>query len=598
MTPPIYYVDQCDPELINKFQEQWQQVPIVTIDCETNGSRDPVSGKLTLVGIGIPAKSGFQCWVFDINAEQKLLKQLAPLLESVEVLKVGHNLLFDWKFLRRNSASEYLQPTFDTSIASKLLYNGRQNLRHSLKDCVQRELNLEMNKDPNVQISFHGGPYSREQLQYLSDDLVAPFLLVKPLQKKLQQENMLMLTSLENLCFHSFAEMSLTGFLIDQEARGRLEEQLSDELEQERSKLPKVRKKDGGEVELNFNSPKQIKEYFASVFGLNLPNTSESTLSGIRQNKAQDLAQVILHCKALSKQNGTFVAKMRLQNLHEDGRIRSSFDPLGTTSGRSTASGPNVQQVPSDPEYRSLYTAGPDNVLVICDYGQIELRVAAELAGESQMIEAMCRGEDLHALTASECFQVPVAEVTKEQRSKAKAINFALIYAAGPKSLMEEGAAETIAQAKAIRSSFFRAYPNLSQFHRNLTRQAEKDFNRETKLGKMKTPGSNRLHWFPQQDLYYDNGPIRKATVYNRPVQGCAADGMKVALVCLHKKLEGTGAKLVSMVHDEVIVECPAQVAEQVRQIVEQSMLDGMKTFVHDVPVVAEASICHSWAEK
>ena len=132
MTPPIYYVDQCDPELMNKFQEQWQQVPIVTIDCETNGSRDPVSGKLTLVGIGIPAKSGFQCWAFDINAEQKLLKQLAPLLESVEVLKVGHNLLFDWKFLRRNSASEYLQPTFDTSIASKLLYNGRQNLRHSL----------------------------------------------------------------------------------------------------------------------------------------------------------------------------------------------------------------------------------------------------------------------------------------------------------------------------------------------------------------------------------------------------------------------------------------------------------------------------------
>ena len=598
MTAPlIYYVDRYDQELLSCFDEQWQQVPVVTIDCETTGL-DPVRDQLTLVGIGIPAKNGFQCWAFDVHAEQSLLQQLAPLLESTTLLKVGHNLLFDWKFLCYRKASEFLKPTFDTFIASKLLYNGRQDLRHSLEACVQRELNLQMNKDPNLQISFHGGPYSKEQLQYLSDDLVAPLLLLKPLQEKLKQENMLMLASLENQCIHSFAEMSLTGFLIDQEARGQLEERLNEELIVERSKLPKVSKKDGSKTDLNFNSPKQIKEYFATVFGLNLPDTAESTLSGIRKNKAQELAQLILRCKELSKRGDAFVAKIRLQDLHEDGRIRANFNPLGTASGRSTASGPNLQQVPRGPEYRSLYTAGPGNVLVICDYGQIELRVAAELAGETQMIEAMCQGEDLHTLTASKCFHVPVTEVTKEQRSKAKVINFALIYAAGPKLLMGMGAAETLEQAEEIRSSFFQAYPKLSEFHRKLIRQVEKDFNRESKIGKMRTPGSNRLHWFPQQDLYYENGPLRKATVYNRPVQGCAADGMKIALVCLQEKLRNTKAKLVAMIHDEVIVECPAEEAENVKDLVEQAMIEGMKTFFTEVPIVAEATIGRSWAEK
>ena len=163
MTPQIYYINQHDPKLISSFQEQWQQVPIVTIDCETAGL-DPFRDQLTLVGIGIPAQSGFQCWAFDVHADKNLLNQLTPLLESKTILKVGHNLLFDWKFLCYHRASDYLQPTFDTFIANKLLYNGRRDLRHLLEDCVQRELNLKMNKDPNVQISFPGGPYSKEQL--------------------------------------------------------------------------------------------------------------------------------------------------------------------------------------------------------------------------------------------------------------------------------------------------------------------------------------------------------------------------------------------------------------------------------------------------
>ena len=597
MTPQIYYINQHDPKLISSFQEQWQQVPIVTIDCETAGL-DPFRDQLTLVGIGIPAQSGFQCWAFDVHVDKNLLNQLTPLLESKTILKVGHNLLFDWKFLCYHRASDYLQPTFDTFIANKLLYNGRRDLRHRLEDCVQRELNLEMNKDPNVQISFHGGPYSKEQLQYLSDDLVAPFLLLKPLHEKLKQGNLQTLTALENLCLHSFAEMSLTGFLIDQQARGQLEDRLKEELEQERRKLPKISRQDGSETELNFNSPKQIKEYFANAFGLNLPNTAEITLSRIEEPRAFELAQLILRCKELSKRKDAFLAKICLQDLHEDGRVRANFNPLGATSGRSTASKPNLQQVPRNPEYRSLYTAGPGNVLVICDYGQIELRVAAELAGEPQMIEAMCRGEDLHTLTASQCFCVPTAEVTKEQRSKAKVINFALIYAAGPKRLMEMGAADTLAQAEEIRSSFFQAYPKLREFHRKLIRQVEKDFSRESEIGKMVTPGSNRLHWFPKQDLYYEDGPIRKATVYNRPVQGCAADGMKVALVCLQEKLQQTEAKLVAMIHDEVIVECPVAESETVKKLVEQAMVEGMKTFLTEVPVTAEAGVGKTWADK
>ena len=214
------------------------------------------------------------------------------------------------------------------------------------------------------------------------------------------------------------------------------------------------------------------------------------------------------------------------------------------------------------------------------------------------MIEAMLQGEDLHRMTAAKIFGVSEAGVTKEQRQQAMAVNFGLIYGVSPNRLVKEGIAKDQKQGAAIIRSFFELYPKIKRMHKYLEQQMKQAIQQNPTQLQIRTQETNRRRWLSRKDVSFKDGKLRPNTLFNQPVQGLAADGMKAALVVLQKRLEGLDAELVAVIHDEVIVQTPPPFANEVRGIVQQAMIDGMQTFVSSVPITAEAVVSRSWAEK
>ena len=223
---------------------------------------------------------------------------------------------------------------------------------------------------------------------------------------------------------------------------------------------------------LNINSHPQIKEYFQKTWWINLADTLEETLVELARTTGKPEAATLLNniteCRHLHKRLNTYVNHLQYKHHRSDGRVHGQFNPLGTVSGRISANNPNLQNIPRSAEFHKLYIPTEGKVFVICDYSQIELRVCAELAGEIKMIEAMRKGEDLHRMTAAKIFGVSEAEVIKEQRQQAKAVNFGLIYGMSPNRLGKEGIARDQKQGAAIIKAFFELYPRIKRMHKYL----------------------------------------------------------------------------------------------------------------------------------
>ena len=601
----IYLIDTLDSALLDAFHNQSTGVPAVTFDLETTGL-SPIDHRISLIGTKVPAKSGFQSWIFDVQAEAQLAAKLKDFWQRKQ-LKIAHNVKFDAGFLKQHTGSQPY-PIFDMMLASQIIHNGRcPNYRHALEDVVLRELEQTMLKDKRIQQSFKGGPYSQQQLRYLADDLIAPWLFFPKLVAQLQSAELDWINALELAALPALQEMELTGFAIDDESRVALQQSLEKQLKELTAQLPQLEKPVKGKkpatVEpLNINSHPQIKEYFQKTWRINLADTKEETLVELARTtgkpEAVALLKNITQCRHLHKRLNTYVNHLQDKHRRSDGRVHGQFNPLGTVSGRISASNPNLQNIPRSAEFRKLYIPTKGKVFVICDYSQIELRVCAELAGETRMIEAMLQGEDLHRMTAAKIFGVSEAGVTKEQRQQAKAVNFGLIYGMSPNRLFKEGIAKDQKQGAAIIRSFFELYPKIKRMHKYLEQQMKQAIQQNPTQLQIRTQETNRRRWLSRKDVSFKGGKLRPNTLFNQPVQGLAADGMKAALVVLQKRLEGLDAELVAVIHDEVIVQTPPPFADEIRGIVQQAMIDGMQTFVSSVPITAEAVVSRSWAEK
>ena len=278
---------------------------------------------------------------------------------------------------------------------------------------------------------------------------------------------------------------------------------------------------------------------------------------------------------------------------------------MGARTGRFSAQG-ILQTIPRKQEIRELFVPEEGNCFVIADYSQIELRVSAELSGEKVMQEAFERDEDLHRLTASKAFSVQLSEVSKEQRTAAKAINFGLIYGMSPKGLVSYlksfGTEISLDEAKQFHAAFFKLYRNYRPYHTMLWKRADKEF-RENGEVLLKTR-SSRVRRLTEDDMRYKSEQDlskkrpRKTVVYNTPVQSLASDGLKQTLVLLWPHLKALDARPVNIVHDEIIIECRKDAAEEMLAILEDCMVRGMKRYLKKVPVVVEAKIADSWAGK
>jgi DNA polymerase-1 len=292
----------------------------------------------------------------------------------------------------------------------------------------------------------------------------------------------------------------------------------------------------------------------------------------------------LLEYRKVDKLLTAFIEKFPAHVHPATGRLHPHYSQCRAASGRLACFEPNVQQVPREPRFRRCFRAPEGRRLVVADYSQIELRVVAVLSGDRRMLAAYRRGDDLHRLTASLITGVPGPEVTREARQAAKACAFGLVFgmqAAGLQSYARDsyGVEMTLEEASRFREAFFQGYPGVRAWQ-----------NRQRRLREVRTR-SGRLRRFAGERP-------KETELYNTPVQGTAADIMKRALALVTLATRPLGARVVACVHDELVVECAEDVADEVRGVVESEMCRAAAEFLPEVPVAVEAAVCADWGEK
>jgi DNA polymerase I-like protein with 3'-5' exonuclease and polymerase domains len=607
-----YYLDQEDnTAYLSKLAELASRAEVVTVDLETTGL-NPLKDQISLIGVGVNDKeSGWNCFLFDQLAHD-FTKTLRPLLESKETYKLGHNFKFDWKFLWHHMGID-CQPILDTMLAAIVCEYGtvQEKGRWSLAALSLEKLGRHMDKDEELRTSFKGSPYTERQLHYAASDLVQTGELWNSYAPSLSDH--FDIVKLECDIIPSVVSTELAGMKVDRKKLKVLVEQTNQSKKLLEKSLPTVSLAQGTasqrpnteEKRLNPNSHKQIKEYFRESLGIELKDTSEKTLKEIKSEDASELSDLILQCRANKKLTGTYLNKLKPESLPEDGRIRGRFLSMGARTGRFSVQG-ILQTIPRKQEIRELFVPEEGNCFVIADYSQIELRVSAELSGEKVMQEAFEKDEDLHRLTASKVYGVQLSEVSKKQRTASKAINFGLIYGMSPKGLvayMKFSEIEiSLAEAQRFHAAFFKLYGGYKPYHYRIWKRADSEF-RENGEVLLKTR-SGRVRRLTEDDMRYKSKQDpskkrpKKTVVYNTPVQSLTSDGLKQALFLLWPHLKALDARLVNIVHDEIIIECRKDVAAEMSGRLEDCMVRGMECYLKKVPVVVEAKIADSWAGK
>jgi DNA polymerase I-like protein with 3'-5' exonuclease and polymerase domains len=543
----------------------------VGLDTETTGL-DPRTDRLRLLSLDCDTVDGGRM-TYLVDAFAVELRPLWEALADVQI--VIHNAAFDLAFL--GNLGFVPGRVHDTLLMSQVLYTGARTrgvapLKHGLKDCCQRELGLELAKD--LQESNWAGKLSHEQLTYAANDAAVLVPLYRHLMGKLDEAKLTITATIESAAIPCLAWMSAAGVPFDRERWRSLATTARSEAEQAKSALDAVAPQRPGTLfneSWNWDSPEQVKEALA-LAGC----TVESTADGILASLDHPLAALLRDHRDGSKRASTY-GDAWLKHVARDGRVYPRWIQLGANSGRMACSAPNMQNLPRG-DYRKCVAAQAGRVLVKADYSQVELRIAAKVSGDQALLAAYQRGEDLHTLTARQV--LGIAEVTKEHRQLAKALNFGLLYGMGAKGFRNYARANyrlelTEDQATGYREAFFKTYPGLRRWHRSV---GDKPRDTRTLAGRRAV----RVEQFNEK--------------LNLPVQGTGADGLKKALALLwERRAECPTAVPVLAVHDEIVVECPEADAGPAAAWLKQAMLDGIAPLIAPVPVEVEVKVGRTW---
>lgn len=624
-----------DSELLSTLQDLIQLGGPAAVDTETTGL-NPVVDRVRLVQIAVEGKAvvvdlqGYRYKDRDkplVSRSTPGLQSLADLLEGGRP-KVLQNASFDIGFLAFEGVS-LGGSIFDTMIAAKIVNNGT-NAKNGLGEISARDAGIELPKE--LQKSDWSGELSEEMIEYSARDALILLRLYGPQREKLcgsavtKEVSLWDVFRLEMAAIRGVAGMQVHGFRFDiDRARGLHQELLREvdeaklsflmELDAEIKRrnpddpqkwLPRdpdgsfnTREKTSGSIRLgtkklagfNPRSPIQMAAAFEKA-GIILPPNAKGNASLDQNLLAFIKKQYALVEKYLEyKEKTTSVSALEtlIENVNEKtGRIHGSYRQVGTETGRLSAAKPNLQQVPRTEKFRSLFIADDGYVLVVADFSQVELRVAAELSGEPRMIEAYRAGRDLHTETAALMRGVSFEEVSKSDRQSAKIANFGLLYGAGPATLRRQAVAQygldmSLSEAKDIVEGFRSAYPTLFKWQ---TREGNK-----TTACVFTAYGRRRI---------LVNFNDKFTTRINTQVQGTAGDIAKIAIAKLWQRLGEVPedeARLIACCHDELVLEVRQEHAEKWKELLKLSMEEAGSVVCHKVPIVAEASSGSTWAE-
>ena len=416
--------------------------------------------------------------------------------------------------------------------------------------------------------------------------------LCKVLQEKIKECNQSdLLTNIEIPLARVLSRMENIGFAVDKEGIKSFGESLTKQINELKQEIYESVGK-----EFNINSPKQLGVALFEDLGLPCKkktksgySTSADVLEGLRNE--HPVVGMVLNYRTLSKLNSTYCEGL-LKVIGEDGRIHSSFNQTETRTGRISSTDPNLQNIPVRTELgremRKFFNARNGWMLVDADYSQIELRVLADISKDENMVNAFIENQDIHAITASQVFDMPLDYVTSQMRSKAKAVNFGIVYGIGAYSLAKDIGVSN-KEAKNYIDSYLRHYSGIDRYMKEVVEKAKETGYVETTFG--------RRRYLPE--LTASNGMTRafgERVARNAPIQGTAADIIKIAMIKVDKRLtkENLEARLILQVHDELIVECPAHETMVVAMILQEEMEKAVKL---SVPLVADSAVGENWFE-
>jgi DNA polymerase I-like protein with 3'-5' exonuclease and polymerase domains len=559
----------------------------IGFDTETTGLC-PHRSKLRLIQFASAQTSYIiDCFRFSIGQ----LKPILDLLASPRPIKIAHNAKFDAKFLLRHCGVR-LDGIFDTILASQLVSAGNENDRQSLEAVVNRYLDIQMDKA--AQMSDWSRELSGNQLEYAARDAQILLPLRERLLAKLDEMDLLVAAQLEFDCVLPIAALELAGVYLDVERWRELikriqveHDQVAEELQRELGAGAQQMSLFGGAAErINLDSPAQVKDALARL-GIEVEDTREWTLQKLARQ--HPVLEKLLKHRSLSKNLSSYGEGMLDYINPVTGRIHADFRQIGTPTGRITTSSPSLQQIPHTTEYRSCFRAPKGRKLVVSDYSQIEMRILADFARDEALLAAFDSGADLHRMTAAEMFGVPLDQVTPRQRESAKGLNYGLVYGMGAEGLA--GRIESsVKEAEELIARYFVAYSGVARWLRDAADAAVRDRRARTASGRL---------WIFQLDPN-DRAQIGalKRVGKNAPIQGTASDIFKRAMALLDQALLNLDAQIVNSIHDELVVECNEAIAEEVKQIVAQKMIEGAKEFLPRVPLQVEAVISDAWLKK
>ena len=578
------------PEELRKAIETLTSQPVVGLDTETT-ELDPFTARLRLIQLATPDRVYIVDFDHFSNGNADALAPLRHLLTSSRPIKIAHNAKFDAKFIKHNLGVD-LVGLFDTLLASQLVGAGDIEERHGLETVASRYLNEAVDK--SERLSNWSFELSEAQLEYAARDAAVLLPLREKLIDRLKSESLVKCAQLEFECVMPVVDIELAGFYmhkdrwleqlgIVEKKRAELAEQLQQVLAEESSQGSLF----GGPQrdDINLDSQQQLTKALNRL-GIPVPDST-------RNWKLQPLAAqypiigTLLEYRTVQKALTSYGENMIELINPVTKRLHADFRQIGAPTGRFACTNPNIQQVPHAVEYRRCFSGHPEGrKLIIADYSQIELRILAEFSGDRGFIDAFNSGADLHRVTASQVFNASLDQVTKEQRDFAKRLNFGVVYGIGAQrfALMT---GMSVSDAENILRRYFGTYRQLDTYLREAANRAVSDRQART--------ASGRLVRFRYDENDRQQISMTQRNGKNTPIQGTSADILKRALKLLKDELSETKAKIVNIIHDEIVVEADADEAQDVAEKVERLMCVAGQEYLRTVPVKVETEIADEW---
>ncbi|WP_299885065.1 DNA polymerase I [uncultured Lacinutrix sp.] len=570
----------------------------VCFDTETTGL-NPLTAELVGIAFSWEVGKGFYLpFPEDKNEAQNIIESLRPFFEAENIEKIGQNLKYDIKVLRKYNIN-VKGKLFDTMLAHYLI---NPDMRHNMDVLAETYLNYTpisitelIGKKGKNQLSMREVPLDK-QTEYAVEDTDITLQLKEHFQTELGDANTQKLfDDIEVPLLRVLAAMEVEGINLNVDFLNTLSEELNNDIETLVAKIYEV----AGE-EFNIASPKQLGIIlFEKLKLVDKPKktktgqykTGEDILSYLA--KDHEIIQNILDYRGLAKLKSTYVDALPTQVEEATGRVHTDYMQTVAATGRLSSNNPNLQNIPIRTERgrqvrKAFVPRNEDFILLAADYSQIELRIIAALSKEETMIEAFKNGEDIHASTAAKVFDVALDEVTREQRSNAKTVNFGIIYGVSAFGLSNQTDLSR-SEAKELIDTYYETYPKLRAY---MSEQV--DFARDN--GYVQTVLGRRRYL---KDINSRNAVVRGAAernAVNAPIQGSAADIIKIAMINIHNKLEAGNykTKMLLQVHDELVFDVYKPELEDMKILIKTEMENAFKM---DVPLDVELDTGLNWLE-